>query len=295
MSPYSKQVWTPNVSPVTAAAMNHIEDGIFAVDTKPSAAITYIGAYDNAHVYADGDYVIGPDGLTYQCVVGGTVGVTPTPWNSGQWGIPQPVVNGQWIKGVGGAAVWAPIGDADITAAAPRLSKANNQVTDCNNMLDNGWYRSANATNGPPSITGHASILVVALDGPPAVNLRQIAYDYNSDAIWMRRRTDGNWGAWSQVQPVGGTARAGARVNANGTLQGPAKALTVVRTGVGAYNVNVTFSSGNMMALVTPWSLGIGIAIQNSATQMLVGLYSQAGAPTDIAFSVAIFDMDTWP
>jgi hypothetical protein len=31
-------------------------------------------------------------------------------------GIPQPVVNGQWIKGVGGSAVWAPIVPADIGA-----------------------------------------------------------------------------------------------------------------------------------------------------------------------------------
>ena len=80
MPAYTKQTWVPNVTPVDAAHMNHIEDGIVAVDTKPSAAITYIGAYDPAHVYADGDYVIGPDGITYQCVIGGTVGVTPVPW-----------------------------------------------------------------------------------------------------------------------------------------------------------------------------------------------------------------------
>lgn len=32
-----------------------------------------------------------------------------------QGGVPDPVVNGQWIKGVGGAAVWAPITPADLT------------------------------------------------------------------------------------------------------------------------------------------------------------------------------------
>lgn len=77
---YAKQTWTPNVTPVDAAHMQHIEDGIFAVDTKPSASLTYVGAYDPAHTYNDGDYVIGPDGITYVCVIGGTVGVTPTPW-----------------------------------------------------------------------------------------------------------------------------------------------------------------------------------------------------------------------
>ena len=78
--------------------------------------ITYVGQYDNAHTYHDGDYVVGPDGITYQCVAEGTVGVTPSPWSgSWQWGIPQPVVNGQWIKGVGGAAVWAPITATDVS------------------------------------------------------------------------------------------------------------------------------------------------------------------------------------
>jgi microcystin-dependent protein len=33
-------------------------------------------------------------------------------------GIPTPVVNGQWIKGVGGAAVWTAIAPADVTGAA---------------------------------------------------------------------------------------------------------------------------------------------------------------------------------
>ena len=43
--------------------------------------ITYTGVYDPAHTYHDGDYTVGPDGITYQCVKEGTVGVTPTPWS----------------------------------------------------------------------------------------------------------------------------------------------------------------------------------------------------------------------
>ena len=64
---YAKQTWTPNVTPVDAAHMSHIEDGIAAVEAE----------------------------------------IPP--------GIPLPVVNGQWIKGVGGAAVWSAIGQADVT------------------------------------------------------------------------------------------------------------------------------------------------------------------------------------
>jgi hypothetical protein len=40
----------------------------------------YVGAYNPATTYNDGDYVIGPDGITYVCVVNGTVGIAPTPW-----------------------------------------------------------------------------------------------------------------------------------------------------------------------------------------------------------------------
>ena len=94
---------------------------------KPPAAsgsqITYTGAYDPAHTYHDGDYVVGADGITYQCVKEGTVGVTPTPWSP--WSVPVPtVVNGEWLKGVGGAAVWSPIAPTDVTGLAARASSA---------------------------------------------------------------------------------------------------------------------------------------------------------------------------
>jgi hypothetical protein len=77
-------------------------------------SVTYVGAYDNAHVYNDGDIVIGADGLTYQCVKQGSVGVTPVPWNSGQWGVPQPPVAGQWLKGTSGGMIWSAITPADV-------------------------------------------------------------------------------------------------------------------------------------------------------------------------------------
>jgi hypothetical protein len=46
------------------------------------STIAYVGTYDAAHVYHDGDYVVGPDGQTYQCVKEGTTGVTPAPWTT---------------------------------------------------------------------------------------------------------------------------------------------------------------------------------------------------------------------
>jgi hypothetical protein len=44
------------------------------------ANITYQGAYSATQTYNDGDIVVGADGITYQCVIAGTTGVTPAPW-----------------------------------------------------------------------------------------------------------------------------------------------------------------------------------------------------------------------
>jgi len=53
-----------------------------ALTTGGSGGVTYIGAYNPATTYHDGDYVIGTDGITYQCVKEGTVGVAPVPWTT---------------------------------------------------------------------------------------------------------------------------------------------------------------------------------------------------------------------
>jgi len=87
--------------------------------------MAYWGSYEATRTYYDGDCAIGTDGILYMCTKDGTVGVAPTTWpgragpqgakgDTGAQGIqgvgvPMPVVNGQWIKGVGGAAVWTPL------------------------------------------------------------------------------------------------------------------------------------------------------------------------------------------
>jgi hypothetical protein len=69
-------------------------------------------------------------------------------------GVPQPIVNGQWIKGVGGAAVWSAIADVDVPSISSpgtaRLSpRANQSFTDWNNATQNGWWTSSTAANSP--------------------------------------------------------------------------------------------------------------------------------------------------
>lgn len=44
-------------------------------------------------------------------------------------GVPQPVVDGQWLKGVGGAAVWAPIRESDTELGYATYTGLNISVT----------------------------------------------------------------------------------------------------------------------------------------------------------------------
>jgi len=155
---YVKQVWTPNVTPVDAAHMGHIEDGIALVESEALAV-----------------------------------------------GIPTPVVNGQWIKGVGGAAVWTPIADTDVPSLNDfqRLGGgAGKVITDANTATPNGWYgMNPGGANAPPG-SDYIALFSLTVNGPG--NVRQIAYAYNNDTVWMRRRQDSTtWTAWKQnLRPV---------------------------------------------------------------------------------------------
>src|SRR4029077_8815695 len=95
---------------------------------RPSG-MAYFGQFQIGHTYQDGDCVIGGDGILYACVTDGTT-TAPAAWPGAAGpqgvagpqgpqgvGIPMPVVNGQWIKGVSGAAVWAPFTPADVIGA----------------------------------------------------------------------------------------------------------------------------------------------------------------------------------
>jgi len=46
----------------------------------PISSVDYAGAYNASTTYHAGEYVVGSDGITYQCVKDGTVGISPTPW-----------------------------------------------------------------------------------------------------------------------------------------------------------------------------------------------------------------------
>lgn len=122
--------------------------------TAGMPGLTYWGQYSAAKTYNDGDLVIGSDGVLYMCVTNGTT-TAPTAWSgSGSTGpvgpmgpvgtgVPMPVVNGQWIKGSGGVAIWSPIYPADITSGA--LVAA-----------DSGWH-VVGAAGEPSYLNGYSN------------------------------------------------------------------------------------------------------------------------------------------
>jgi len=106
-------------------------------------------------------------------------------------GVPAgPVVNGQWIKGSGGATVWAPITQADLPGP---LQAVEVSTTDFNAATASGWYRMENnSTNAPAAAYFH--LLVLAMSGGGEV--RQTAYQLYNDSVYTRRRDNGTWTAW---------------------------------------------------------------------------------------------------
>lgn len=89
----------------------------------------YWGTYESSRIYNDGDCVIDSNGILYLCTKNGTT-TAPIDWPKrvgpegaigpqGLQGIgmPVPVVNGRWLKGIDGAAVWSSLTVTDIPNA----------------------------------------------------------------------------------------------------------------------------------------------------------------------------------
>jgi len=117
-------------------------------------------------------------------------------------GVPTPVVNGQWIKGSGGAAIWSPITYADLPAPLGQYGNGYlNYVSDLNNCTTVGWYAiSPSTTNRPADIYGVCETLPLF----DTSNVRQIVWQYNSENAYTRRKNDGGaWGGWRQFMGNG--------------------------------------------------------------------------------------------
>jgi len=116
-------------------------------------------------------------------------------------GVPSPVVNGQWIKGVGGAAVWQPIAQTDLPAPVQGQPAA---ISDLNNATNAGWYTAMGSTANTPTsgAYGHCRVLALPTGGG---DVYQVFSAYNGDSEYQRRKSGGGaWGAWQQTR--GGTS-----------------------------------------------------------------------------------------
>ena len=89
---YTPTDWTDGVTPVNAALMDKIEQGIDDIDSRlttietvpQGAELTYEGDYVPATSYADGDVVV-KDSVAYMCVGGPTTAAPdPAPWGAAQ-------------------------------------------------------------------------------------------------------------------------------------------------------------------------------------------------------------------
>lgn len=132
----------------------------------------------------------------------GVKGDTGAQGPAGSGGVPT-VVNGQWLKGVGGAAVWTALADADIGAAAPRLSYQGMPLPgdDFNGATANGWYYSLTTSAHSPFPGSYLGVHVVVAANNAAY-IRQFAYDYGTTKAWMRSNIGNVWTAWAQIYPV---------------------------------------------------------------------------------------------
>lgn len=110
------------------------------------------------------------------------------------------VVNGQWIKGVGGAAVWAAITQADLPApVAGQLTALPGN--DLNNIgasgAESGWYWvSAGAPNAPIAGAGYVYFNYTS-------NLYRLLVFYEAvgsgaGRVFMRQLYNGAWSGWTQ-------------------------------------------------------------------------------------------------
>lgn len=209
------------------------------------------------------------------------------PVGPGSVGIPTPVVNGQWIKGAGGAAVWSPIADTDVPSlnSNQRLGPTGKLITDANTATANGWYyMNPGGSNAPPG-SDYVGILTIEVNGPG--NLRQIAVAYNVDTIWSRRFQDNTtWGLWKQnLRAITGI------VNTNGSIA-YGTGFTVAHTsGAGTYTVTLNNPLATIPVItVTPSNTSVVCAVQALSAQQFNVIMTTPSAYTESGFYFHVLD-----
>lgn len=179
------------------ASVGPVATAISAVDLVP-------GDYVEASVYQDtGSAMTIPpsDASNWHSTDFGMVLITGPQGPPGT-GIPTPVVNGQWIKGSGGAAIWSAISQQDVPQPLRDYEEQPQSLNDANKALSTGWNRlDPGASNGPDSST-YFHLFTFQMYGN---QIRQIAYQMQSDKVYVRRMDTGTWQPWrlTSATPLG--------------------------------------------------------------------------------------------
>jgi hypothetical protein len=165
----------------------------------------------------------------------GPAGPTGAAGTSGS-GVPTPIVNGQWVKGSGGAAVWSPIVAGDISGSinGQFLKGTGGAATwsgivqgdlpanigaltrswdhnDLNSIVDSGWYNGSAMGNAPDGRGDWLFILHISHQNGPAWST-QVCWTMQTFPTeqYMRCCTGGPWQPWVRASGIRGQFYCGA-------------------------------------------------------------------------------------
>ena len=138
----------------------------------------------------------GPTGPT------GPAGSTGPQGPTGAPAYPTPVVNGQWVKGVGGVPVWAAIAQSDLPGPLKDIAVAP-PSNNLNSVVASGWYACTSSTNAPTT----GGYMQTVTDDPNWQT--QTYWDITSAVVkvWVRQKASGVWQPWTLLNaaPYGTT------------------------------------------------------------------------------------------
>jgi hypothetical protein len=145
-----------------------------------------------------GGSTVGPPGPQ------GPASTVPGPQGPAGDGVPTPVVNGQWIKGSGGAAVWSPISQDDLPANIGKLTRSWDHG-DLNGIVDSGWYNGSAFGNAPDGRGDWLFVLHISHQNGPAW-ATQVCWTMQTFPTeqYMRCCTGGPWQPWVRASGVRG-------------------------------------------------------------------------------------------
>jgi hypothetical protein len=206
-------------------------------------------------------------------------------------GVPQPVYNGMWIKGVGGVPVWAGITQPDLPA---NLGPQPLSITDWNAALATGWYMGSSVANAPD---GNWYIGQVYEHNPSWFT--QILYGftqgYSACPIWRRNMYNGAWSPWS-CDNTG--PQLVAKVNGDGSMYqsfggGGVGSGRWPGQPTGIYQVWWNRSLANPYAIVSGTDIWAICAVVQNQTSVQVQSGRSGQTYADQGFTLAVFEGTT--